>query len=152
MTLTAVLFLLGPGLLAGLYTADPGVYAMATVLIPIAGVFQVFDGIQVVASGVLRGIGDTRAPLVVNVLGFWLLGIPVSLLLGFAWDGGPVGLWWGLATGLAAVALFLTLRIRMRFGGDLRRISLEEDESPPETVNRTEGDGVPDHRTSEERE
>lgn len=128
MCLTAVLFLLAPGLLAGVYTSDPAVRALAVVLIPIAGVFQVFDGIQVVASGVLRGIGDTRAPMVVNILGFWLLGMPVSLLLGFAWDGGPVGLWWGLATGLAAVALFLTIRIRSRFGGELRRISLEEEE------------------------
>jgi len=86
------------------------------------------------------------------MLGFWLLGIPVSLLLGFAWDGGPVGLWWGLATGLAAVALFLILRIRMRFGGDLRRISLEEDEGESEAVNRTEGAGVPGHRSPRERE
>lgn len=143
MTLTAVLFLLAPGLLAGFYTADPGVYALATVLIPIAGVFQVFDGIQVVASGVLRGIGDTRAPLVVNLLGFWLLGMPVSLLLGFVWDGGPVGLWWGLATGLAAVALFLTIRIRARFGGELRRLSMDDDADVPDSVNRMGKTGVP---------
>lgn len=152
MTITAVLFLLAPGLLAGFYTADPAVYALATVLIPIAGVFQVFDGIQVVASGVLRGIGDTRAPLVVNILGFWLLGMPVSLLLGFAWDGGPVGLWWGLATGLAAVALFLILRIRMRFGGDLRRISVEEEGDAHQPTNRTGASGVSDHSPRSERQ
>ena len=64
-------------------------------LLPIAGVFQVFDGLQVVSIGVLRGVGDTRAPVVLNVLGFWLLGLPVSVWLGFGLahrrDGAVVG-------------------------------------------------------------
>jgi multidrug resistance protein, MATE family len=125
MTTTAALFLSGPGLLARLYTTDAGVMALAALLIPIAGVFQVFDGLQVVGAGILRGIGDTRAPLVVSILGFWLIGLPISIYLGFHTGAGPVGLWWGLVAGLAAVAAFLLLRIRNRMGRELRRLVIE---------------------------
>lgn len=131
MSCTAVLFLVAPGVLARLYSADPGVVAIASVLLPIAGIFQVFDGIQVVASGVLRGVGDTRVPLLVNLLGFWMVGLPVSLVLGFGLDLGPRGLWWGLAAGIGAVALLLLARVRARFGRDLRRLILEDDHTHP---------------------
>lgn len=127
MVSTAALFTLLPGPLARIYSSDPGVVALAALLLPVAGVFQVFDGLQVVASAVLRGIGDTRVPMLFILLGFWLVGFPVSLLLGFALDVGPVGLWWGLAAGLGAVAVLLLLRVRVRFAGDLRRIILEEE-------------------------
>ncbi len=79
MACTALLFLALPRALAGVYTSDVQVVALAAALIPIAGVFQIFDGVQVVSSGILRGLGDTRAPMVINVLGFWLVGMPVSL-------------------------------------------------------------------------
>jgi MATE family multidrug resistance protein len=124
MSATAVVFLTTPGLLARLYTDEPEVLAVAAALIPLAGVFQIFDGLQVVGSAVLRGVGDTRAPMVVNVLGFWLVGMPISILLGFTLGGGPVGLWWGLVGGLAAVAVFLLARVRQRFGRELRRLVL----------------------------
>ncbi len=125
MSLSAILLLSAPGFLASLYTDQPAVVALATSLIPIAGVFQVFDGLQVVGAGVLRGVGDTRAPLVVNILGFWMLGLPVSIALGFGTRAGPIGLWWGLVVGLAAVAFFLLLRIRHRLAGELRRLQVE---------------------------
>jgi len=98
---------------------------IASALIPIAGLFQVFDGLQVVASGVLRGAGDTRAAMIANVLGFWLLGMPVSLLLGFGAKQGVVGLWWGFVVGLAAVAAVLVGRVRVRLGGELERVRVE---------------------------
>ena len=79
MALSGAAFVSAPGTLARLYTADGAVRVVASALIPIAGVFQIFDGLQVVATGLLRGAGDTRTPMVVNVLGFWLLGFPVSL-------------------------------------------------------------------------
>jgi len=122
------MFLLVPGLFSHVYTTDLEVLAVATLLIPVAGVFQVFDGLQVVASGVLRGVGDTRYPMVVNLLGFWCLGMPVSLWLGFRTTAGPVGLWWGLVVGLAAVAFFLLIRVRRRMGLELRRIVIEDEE------------------------
>lgn len=127
MALTAVLFLAIPSPLTALYTSDPAVAIIAVALIPVAGVFQVFDGLQVVAAGVLRGIGDTTAPFVANLLAFWLIGMPISLWLGFRTPAGPVGLWWGLVAGLAAVAVFLLARLRVRMRRELRRVVIEDD-------------------------
>jgi MATE family multidrug resistance protein len=127
MLLSAALFIGVPGLLARIYTSDLAVVAMAASLIPIAGVFQVFDGLQVVAIGILRGVGDTRAPMVINVMGFWLLGFPASLALCF-WIGlGATGLWWGLVVGLAAVALLLLARVHARMGRELKRLIVDEE-------------------------
>jgi len=125
MVVSACVLLAIPGVFAGAYTSVPGVVAMAAALIPIAGVFQVFDGLQVVAAGVLRGAGDTRAPLVSNVLGFWLVGMPVSLWLGFRGGAGVRGLWWGFVAGLAAVAAFLVLRVRSLLSRPVARVSVE---------------------------
>jgi MATE family multidrug resistance protein len=125
MVLSAIVMLAIPGVFARLYTSVPEVVVIASVLIPIAGLFQVFDGLQVVASGVLRGAGDTRAAMVANVLGFWLLGMPVSLWLGFGPVRGVVGLWWGFVVGLAAVAAFLVGRVRVRLGGEVERVRVE---------------------------
>lgn len=127
MCTSAVVFLVAPTALARLYTPVPAVVALAATLIPVAGVFQVFDGLQVVGAGVLRGAGDTRAPLYVNLLGFWALGTPVSVWLAYRTTLGPVGLWWGLVAGLVAVAAFLLLRIRYRLAGELRRVVIDED-------------------------
>ncbi|HXJ70956.1 MAG TPA: MATE family efflux transporter [Verrucomicrobiae bacterium] len=125
MALSACVLLALPGMFASAYTSVPGVVAVAALLIPIAGVFQVFDGLQVVSAGVLRGAGDTRAPLVSNVLGFWLVGMPVSLWLGFKGGLGVVGLWWGFVAGLAVVAAFLVLRVRELLSRPVARISVE---------------------------
>lgn len=127
MAASAVIMLLVPATFARLYSDQPDAVAMATLLIPIAGVFQVFDGTQAVAAGVLRGLGDTHAPLVVNLLGFWLVGMPVSLWLGFRTSLGPEGLWWGLVVGLAIVALALLARIRSRLARPLRRVTVDEE-------------------------
>ena len=126
MCASAVAFRLFPGLLARSYTSDAAVIALAATLIPIAGVFQVFDGIQAVAAGVLRGIGDTHAPAIINVVGFWLIGLPVSWVLAFRVGGGAVGLWWGIVVGLAAVALILLGRVRVRLGRAMRRVIIDE--------------------------
>jgi MATE family multidrug resistance protein len=128
MAMTAGLFLTLPGLFAHLYSDEPTVLSLAILLIPLAGVFQIFDGIQVVSSGVLRGIGDTRAPMLINLLGFWCVGMPVSAWMGFRTSAGPVGLWWGLVLGLAAVAVILLFRIRSRMGAELRRIVIDDEE------------------------
>jgi MATE family multidrug resistance protein len=125
MVLSACVLLALPVMFASAYTSVPGVVATAALLIPIAGVFQVFDGLQVVSAGVLRGAGDTRASLVSNVLGFWLVGMPVSLWLGFRAGLGVVGLWWGFVFGLAAVAAFLVLRVHALLLRPVSRISVE---------------------------
>jgi MATE family multidrug resistance protein len=126
MSLCALMFLFAPMVLARAYTADPAVLALAASLIVIAGVFQVFDGLQVVSIGVLRGAGDTRTPMLVNILGFWCIGLPVSLWLGFHDRFGAQGLWWGLVAGLAAVAVFLLARVAHRMRGTLARVTVED--------------------------
>jgi MATE family multidrug resistance protein len=125
MAASAVALLAWAGPFARAMTSVADVLAVATALIPIAGVFQVFDGVQVVSAGALRGAGDTRAPLVANLLGFWLVGIPVSLLLGFRAGLGVVGLWWGFVAGLAAVALFLVLRVRKLLSRPVERVRVD---------------------------
>jgi MATE family multidrug resistance protein len=125
MVLSAAAFTLFPHGLARIYTGDAVVVALAAMLIPIAGVFQVFDGVQAVAAGVLRGIGDTHAPALINVVGFWLIGLPVSWLLAFRYGGGAVGLWWGIVVGLAAVAIILLVRVRVRLGRSMRRVIID---------------------------
>jgi MATE family multidrug resistance protein len=117
------------GPIARLYTPDPGVQAIAVVLLRLAGLFQVFDGIQVAAIGILRGVGDTRAPVIANVIGYWVLGMPLSLLLAFGLDLGPPGLWWGFVLGLATVAVWMLLRVRGQMARVQTRIVLEDEPS-----------------------
>lgn len=130
MALCGAAFLLFPVQLSELYTTDLNVLAIAITLLPIAGLFQVFDGLQVVGAGVLRGAGDTHAPMVIGLLGFWLLGMPVSIYLGLHTPLRAAGLWWGFVIGLAAVAGFLLLRIRHRFSRELRRLAVDEPHLP----------------------
>jgi MATE family multidrug resistance protein len=125
MCTTAALFLLLPRPLAELYTADPTLIAIAGSLIPIAGFFQVFDGLQAVGAGVLRGLGDTRVPLVAMLSGYWLIGVPVSVVLAFRTGMGPQGLWWGFVAGLAAVAVFLLMRVRALFRRSVHRVLVD---------------------------
>lgn len=142
MTLTAALFLTAPRTLAGVYSSEAEVVALAALLLPVAGLFQVFDGLQVVATCVLRGIGDTRVPMVLHVAGFWLIGVPVSVLVGFVLGVGPVGLWWGLAVGLGVVATLLLIRVARRFSGPLGRLAIEDTHAAPPSAETVETPGV----------
>ena len=125
MAITALCFLTAPRLLASLFTSEAAVIALAGLLIPVAGVFQIFDGAQAVGAGVLRGLGDTKAPLLGMILGYWLIGLPVSMILGFRTPLRAAGLWWGFVASLSLVALFLVLRARWRFRRGVRRIQVE---------------------------
>jgi MATE family multidrug resistance protein len=131
MAMSAVVLALAPRLLARAYTPDPGILALAATLIPIAGVFQVFDGTQVVSIGVLRGVGDTRTPLIVNLLGYWAFALPSSLWLAFGLGWGPQGLWWGLVVGLMVVAIVLLLRVRHRLWRPVQRIVVDHPAAAP---------------------
>jgi MATE family multidrug resistance protein len=73
----------------------------------VAAIFQLFDGLQVVATGVLRGLGDTHTAMISNLVGHWVLGLPIGYVLCFHLDWGVVGLWVGLSVGLIAVGLVL---------------------------------------------
>lgn len=121
MTLSATTFFFAPGLLARLYTPDPAVIALASVLIPVAALFQIFDGLQVVSAGCLRGAADTRVPALLGLFGYWCVGLPLGWLFAFPGGRGPQGLWWGLTIGLAVVSVMLLARIRYRFSGEIAR-------------------------------
>jgi len=122
MIVTALLLVSFPRGLAAWYSPDEPVIAMAASLLPLAGLFQVFDGTQAVAMGVLRGLGDAKAPVVINVLGYYVIGLPIGLVLGFREGLGGQGLWWGLVVGLAVVAALLIGRVLVRMRRPLERI------------------------------
>lgn len=91
--------------IAGFYTEEPSVIDIATGLLALAGVFQIFDGIQVCAAGSLRGLEETQAPMRYAGIGYWLLGIPCAIVLAFPLGMGAQGLWWGLVVGLSTTAI-----------------------------------------------
>jgi MATE family multidrug resistance protein len=110
MAASALLFALAPGALARLITDQADVIAASIPLMMVAAVFQISDGIQAVGAGVLRGAGDTKYTFYANMVGHWVIGLPIALLLGFRYDMGIVGLWWGLCVGLTVVAVLLFVR------------------------------------------
>jgi MATE family multidrug resistance protein len=91
------------------FSDDPRLLTIGAQLLAIAAAFQLFDGTQAVATGVLRGIGDTRTPMVMNMIGHWLFGLPTGYALCFRAGWGVSGLWVGLSIGLIFVAIVLTL-------------------------------------------
>jgi MATE family multidrug resistance protein len=129
MALAAVVFIAVPGLLARAYTTDLEVVAIATAIIPLAGLFQVMDGTQAVCSAVLRGAGDTRVPMLLHLAGFWLVSIPLSYGLGIAAGWGAIGLWWGFVGGLGVVAVLDVLRVRHRLGSEVHRVVIDHAET-----------------------
>ncbi len=118
MSCTALLMWTMPHALVGLFVEDvPGnarVIGLATAFLGIAALFQVFDGVQAIAIGALRGLKDTRIPAIFAAIGYWLVGFPVGIALAFHAGWGGVGVWWGLATGLAVVAVLELARLARR--------------------------------------
>ena len=116
MTLTAVAMFAWPREIALLFNLDPlkaedaEVIALILPLMTIAAFFQVFDGAQTIAAGALRGMKDTRVPAALAGFSYWGVGFPVAWALGFPAGWGAVGIWWGLAIGLAAAAVVLNAR------------------------------------------
>ncbi|MDY6859053.1 MAG: MATE family efflux transporter [Pseudomonadota bacterium] len=113
--LTVVAFLAVPVPLLGLFVApdDPAraeVLAIGTVLLAAAALFQLGDAAQVMALGLLRGVQDTRVPMVMAGISYWLVGMPVSYVLGFVLGWGGAGIWLGLASGLALAAVLMMTR------------------------------------------
>lgn len=110
MAAFAVILLLANKPVAGLFVHDPSVIGLAASLLVIAGIFQLFDGVQVVGSGLLRGLRDTKGPMLVTVAAYWLVALPLGSWLAFGWSFGARGMWQGLALGLAIAAALLVRR------------------------------------------
>lgn len=125
MAIMAAVMVAIPSVLATVFTRDTATIAVAVALIPIAGVFQIFDGTQVVSASILRGAGDTRVPMLLHTLSFWALGIPLGLLLAFPLKLGAPGLWWGLTAGLASAAVLQLARVRSMLRRDLSRVVVD---------------------------
>jgi len=109
MAIFAAVLFLWPTVLISAFTTDPRVLDIGARLLAIAAGFQLFDGTQAVVTGVLRGIGDTRRPMLINIVGHWVLGLPVGYVLCFGLAWGVLGLWVGLSIGLIFTAVVLTI-------------------------------------------
>jgi MATE family multidrug resistance protein len=112
MALCALLFILVPHDLIGLYTRDPGIIELGVKLLFWAAAFQVFDGAQVAGVSVLRGAADTRSSALIAAIGYWGIGMPIAWTLAFPARLGPEGIWMGLSAGLFVAAVLLALRAR----------------------------------------
>jgi MATE family multidrug resistance protein len=109
MTAIGLVFFLWPVSLLRVFSTDPRIVDIGVRLLTIAAAFQLFDGTQAVATGALRGISETRMPMLVNIVGHWVLGLPVAYVLCFWLGWGVEGLWIGLSIGLVLAALVLTV-------------------------------------------
>jgi MATE family multidrug resistance protein len=111
----AIMALFG-GFIARCYSDDAGIAAEAAYFMLLAAAFQFFDGLQVTANGALRGVKDTRLPMLITLVSYWLVGLPVAWWLAFRGGMGPGGLWWGLTAGLGVASVGLSLRYWQQTG------------------------------------
>lgn len=107
MALAAAVFLVLPRGLMHIYTPDETVVSIGVRLLMLAAAFQIFDGIQTVVTGALRGVGETRQPMLVNLGGYWFFGLPLGYALCFHWQYGVFGIWIGLTISLIVIAIYL---------------------------------------------
>ncbi|HEX5353363.1 MAG TPA: MATE family efflux transporter [Rhodanobacteraceae bacterium] len=116
--LSATLMLSIPHAIAHIYSGDPRVIALAAQLLILAGVFQFSDGIQVVSNGALRGLKDTRMPMLITTFAYWVVGMPIGAWLAFGAGYGVRGMWVGLIAGLTAAAVLLFMRWTLQTRGE----------------------------------
>jgi MATE family multidrug resistance protein len=121
MSLFGATFFLLRWQLPRLYGAEPGVQALCARVLPVAAAFQMLDGTQVVASGILRGLGRTKPAAIFNFCGYYLLALPLAYWLGLDRGWGLPGVWWGLAAGLLFVAAGLLVMVLPKSAYRVRR-------------------------------
>ena len=138
MGLFATGFLLLRVPLVGFFVQDAATAALAAQLLAVAGIFQVFDGVQVVSMGALRGLSDVKIPTLISFVSYWVVALPLCYGLGIAGKSHAVGVWWGLAFGLAFAGALLTTR----FFHQTRAIHLPAAEIIPAPEIALTGGGV----------
>jgi MATE family multidrug resistance protein len=112
--LAAAVLATGNTRIAGAFTTDPEVAALASKLVLFVALYIIVDNAQATAIGALRGYKDTRAPMLIALVGYWVVALPLGATLGFGWIGAAFdvyGFWIGLATGLTLVAAALSWRL-----------------------------------------
>ena len=114
MMVFAAFFLLANTLIASAFVRDPNVIQLAASLLVIAGIFQLMDGVQVVGTGLLRGLHDTKGPMFITIAAYWFLALPLGAWLTFSVGMGARGIWIGLASGLTVAAVMLVKRFLKR--------------------------------------
>lgn len=110
----ALIFSIAGRPLASAFVEDAVTAALAARLLVVAAIFQLFDGVQVIGAGALRGLTDVKVPTLITFIAYWIIALPGGYVLGIRGPAGPVGIWASLATGLAFAAVFLALRFRFR--------------------------------------
>ena len=110
MAVSGVLFIVFRDFLPTLFITDADVIATASGLLIIAAFFQIFDGVQVVSLGILRGLQDVKVPTLATFVAYWIIGLPVGYLLAFEFGYGIKGVWYGLSIGLGITAVTLFYR------------------------------------------
>lgn len=120
--LGATFFLVSGRWLASLFTDDPAAINLTASLLVIVGVFQIFDGLQVASSAMLRGMHDARIPAIIGFVSYWIIGLPVSAGLAFGYHLGARGVWWGLAAGLFVACVTLGPRLWNQTGRATRSL------------------------------
>ena len=122
MCCAALALLLVPRSIARIFTPDPRVIETSALLLSVAAFFQLSDGLQTVATGALRGAGDTRTPMICHLLAYWLLGLPLGYFLCFSRGWEAAGLWVGLSVALILIGVVLSLAWRWRANSFLEGI------------------------------
>ena len=107
MSVASVVLLVMPRWIARIYTVDEVIIGSASTLLAAGAAFQLFDGIQSVATGALRGAGDTRTPMLCHFTAYWIVGLPLGAWLCFRRDWGALGLWVGLSLALILIGIVL---------------------------------------------
>jgi len=107
----AALFILGGTTISSWFSTDHALIALSAHLLLMAGFFQVFDGLQVVSSGTLRGFEDTRFPMYIGILAYWIVALPFCYFFAFTLKIGPTGVWMGFVLGLGVAAVALMTRV-----------------------------------------
>ncbi len=120
----AVVLLTVPRLIARIYTPDEHVIRTTVLLLAAGAAFQLFDGIQTVATGALRGAGDTRTPMFCHLTAYWLIGLPLGAYLAFRWHWGALGLWIGLSLALILIGIVLLLAWRKRVRAMIQELEM----------------------------
>src|SRR6266446_6236808 len=125
MTLAGIALLLFPRAIARLYTPDAGIIRSTVLLLAAGAAFQLFDGIQTVATGALRGAGDTRTPMLCHFTAYWIIGLPLGAWLCFRKNMGAFGLWAGLSLALILIGIVLLFAWRRAVRGLMRAFAEE---------------------------